>query len=161
MAWTSTSSGQSLLCTSHVQAIAHSLTFVTRRTFTRDAKHLTEKTQCLKLVRSLLSLSTVISPASSSSSGRGRIPLSDAIVRTLVSVAENADDPFKGICLETLAEIGQSQRKPSSLAVLYSGADDPLPCAVQPSSTYLSSFGPTRFACSYSASLRVHTSLLP
>jgi rapamycin-insensitive companion of mTOR len=77
------------------------------RTFTRDAKHLTEKTQCLKLVRSLLSLSTVISPASSSSSGRGRIPLSDAIVRTLVSVAENADDAFKGICLETLAEIGE------------------------------------------------------
>jgi hypothetical protein len=36
-----------------------------------------------------------------------RIPLSDGLVRVLVSVAENPDDPLRFIATETLVEIGQ------------------------------------------------------
>ncbi|ORY28003.1 Rapamycin-insensitive companion of mTOR, middle domain-domain-containing protein [Naematelia encephala] len=35
-----------------------------------------------------------------------RLPLTDAMVRAVVSVAENPDDPMRMICLQTLVEIG-------------------------------------------------------
>jgi hypothetical protein len=36
-----------------------------------------------------------------------RIPLTDGILRSLVSVAENQDDALRTICMQTLIEIGK------------------------------------------------------
>lgn len=92
------------------------------RTFSRDQKQVIEKVQALKLVRRVIDLSLTSFPTTSTgtgtSSGKGtsrlRVPLSDTIVRTLVSVAENADDSFRLVVLETLAEIGTSTSLPLS-----------------------------------------------
>jgi len=35
-----------------------------------------------------------------------RVPLTDGMVRALVSAAENPDDPLRIVCMETLIEIG-------------------------------------------------------
>jgi rapamycin-insensitive companion of mTOR len=37
-----------------------------------------------------------------------RVPLTDGILRSLVSVAENQDDALRTICMQTLIEIGKS-----------------------------------------------------
>ncbi|CED82219.1 ste16 protein [Phaffia rhodozyma] len=97
------------------------------RTFTRDVSCAPEKIQALKLIRSVLNLPPspftppLISTPSRSKSlsdyrnlndleRRGfrrsaKVPLSDSVIRTLVSLAENGDDPFRFVSLETLAEI--------------------------------------------------------
>lgn len=36
-----------------------------------------------------------------------KVPLTDGIVRAVVSVAENPDDAMRTICMETLLEIGK------------------------------------------------------
>jgi hypothetical protein len=38
-----------------------------------------------------------------------RVPLPSGLVRVLVSSAENADDPLRTVCMETLLEIGRSK----------------------------------------------------
>ena len=38
-------------------------------------------------------------------SGLGIVPLSEAVMRSIVAVAEHAEDPFRLICIEILAEI--------------------------------------------------------
>lgn len=61
----------------------------------------------------LLPASTVDRPARSNSGSdddadsAGHFVLSEALVRVLVSMAENSEDPFQAISLEILAEIGQ------------------------------------------------------
>ena len=37
-----------------------------------------------------------------------RVPLTDGLVRAIVSAAENPDDPMRAVCMETLVEIGES-----------------------------------------------------
>lgn len=39
-----------------------------------------------------------------------RVPLTDGIMRSIVSVAENQDDALRTICMQTLIEIGESRR---------------------------------------------------
>ena len=39
-----------------------------------------------------------------------RVPLTDGMVRALVSAAENPDDPMRIVCMETLIEIGKFAR---------------------------------------------------
>lgn len=107
------------------------------RTFSRDQKQVTEKIQALKLVRRVIDLSLTSFPTTSTgagtSSGKGtsrlRVPLSDTIVRTLVSVAENADDSFRLVVLETLAEIGTLTSLPLSntLAIAQALTGPPFP----------------------------------
>lgn len=106
------------------------------RTFTRDARAIQEREQAIRLLRSVIMLPPPIKlrPPSrrnqqqpNSPSRRtlihtptsgitndpmaklldNRIPLSDGLVRVLVSVAENPDDPLRFIATETLVEIGQ------------------------------------------------------
>lgn len=45
---------------------------------------------------------------SSISSGAAVVPMSDAVLRSLIAVAEHLDDPFRPICIETLTEICES-----------------------------------------------------
>lgn len=41
-------------------------------------------------------------------SPRTRVHLTQPVMRAVVAVAENAEDPFKAICVQTLAEIRES-----------------------------------------------------
>ncbi|KAI8823473.1 Rapamycin-insensitive companion of mTOR, N-term-domain-containing protein [Fimicolochytrium jonesii] len=63
------------------------------RTLTRDQRYEVEKEQALKLVRSFLDMNG------------GADILPQSLVRSLVSLAESADDKFRGVCLETLCEL--------------------------------------------------------
>lgn len=110
------------------------------RTFVRDAKHVHEREQALRLLRSVITLpappTSPSRPPSSrahrSRNGRSRsrtsqsrntsaldqinaftiileqkVALTDGILRSLVSVAENPDDALRTICMQTLVEIGK------------------------------------------------------
>lgn len=94
---------------------------LSRSTFAKATRDLTETGQAIQLIRMVMSLFTHSSLGRSSSSvAKGRVPsslelvgmnkdsgraISEALIRVLVSVAENPDDPLQVICLETLAEL--------------------------------------------------------
>lgn len=61
-----------------------------------------EKEQVIKLIRTIVELST-IRPDSPESSGS--VQLSEAVVRSVIAVAEHAEDPFRLVCIQTLTEI--------------------------------------------------------
>lgn len=66
-----------------------------------------EKEQVVKLVRAVVEIgSERHSP--NSAVGTGTVPLSDAVMRAVIAVAEYPEDPFKSICLQTLTEICKS-----------------------------------------------------
>ncbi|KAJ7044185.1 Rapamycin-insensitive companion of mTOR, N-term-domain-containing protein [Mycena alexandri] len=71
------------------------------KSLTRDNKHTMEKEQVIKLIRTIVEVGTV----RNESRGRGTVPLSGAVMRAFVAVAEHAEDPFRLICIQTLAEI--------------------------------------------------------
>ncbi|KAK8850712.1 hypothetical protein IAR55_004632 [Kwoniella newhampshirensis] len=100
------------------------------RTFTRDAKAVHEREQALRLIRSVVILPPLPkskpppSPVRARSQSRHaaqnpvnetgpisdilqrRVPLTDGLVRAIVSAAENPDDAMRTVCMETLVEIG-------------------------------------------------------
>lgn len=100
------------------------------RTFTRDTKAVVEREQALLLIRAVVVLPSErprrlsLIDMSASPSRRGlhmslmadpktdflnrRVPLTDGLVRAVVSVAENVDDAMRIVCMETLVEIGTS-----------------------------------------------------
>lgn len=55
-----------------------------------------------KLVRTVVEVGTL----RDSGSRTGVIPLSETVMRAVIAVAEHADDPFRPIFIQTLAEIG-------------------------------------------------------
>ncbi|KAI0366921.1 hypothetical protein BV20DRAFT_1001539 [Pilatotrama ljubarskyi] len=74
------------------------------KTLCRDNKHAVEKEQVIKLIRTIVDIgSERHSP--NSAIGSGTVPLSDAVMRALIAVAEYPEDPFKPICVQTLTEI--------------------------------------------------------
>ncbi|KAL6304381.1 Rapamycin-insensitive companion of mTOR, N-term-domain-containing protein [Sparassis latifolia] len=74
------------------------------KSLTRDNKYAVEKEQVIKLIRSVVEIgSERRTPRSSMSSGT--VPLSEAVMRAFISIAEYPEDPFKFICLQTLTEI--------------------------------------------------------
>ncbi|KAF7298974.1 hypothetical protein MIND_00845600 [Mycena indigotica] len=73
------------------------------KSLTRDSKHALEREQAIKLIRTIVEVGTVRDE--SQSAGPGLVPLSAAVMRALVAVAEHAEDPFRLICIQTLAEI--------------------------------------------------------
>jgi rapamycin-insensitive companion of mTOR len=42
--------------------------------------------------------------------GLGSAPVSEAVIRALIAVADHPEDPLRFVCLLTLAEIGQCVR---------------------------------------------------
>lgn len=83
-------------------SIAESDEFV--RSLTLDNKNTVEKEQVIKLIRAIVEIGShrVESQISTPS---GKVMLSEAVMRAIVAVAEQPDDPFKNICVQTLAEI--------------------------------------------------------
>ncbi|KAF9221011.1 hypothetical protein BS17DRAFT_786363, partial [Gyrodon lividus] len=74
------------------------------KSLARDNKHAVEREQVIKLIR------TVVDIVSEKRDRRGTtgatsIPLSEPIMRAFVAVAEHAEDPFRQICVQTLAEM--------------------------------------------------------
>ena len=72
------------------------------RSLLRDNKHAVEKEQVAKLVRAVIEVGTL----RDSGARTGVIPLSETVMRSVIAVAEHADDPFRPIFIQTLAEIG-------------------------------------------------------
>lgn len=72
------------------------------RSLLRDNKHAVEKEQVAKLVRTVIEVGTL----RDSGARTGVIPLSETVMRAVIAVAEHADDPFRPIFIQTLAEIG-------------------------------------------------------
>jgi rapamycin-insensitive companion of mTOR len=82
---------------------------------TRDNKHAVEKEQVIKLIRAIVEIGTERrdSPVAA---GAGTVPLSEAVMRALIAVAEHTEDPFRPICVQTLAEIREfGHSSPSSV----------------------------------------------
>lgn len=74
------------------------------RTLARDNKHHLEKEQAVLLIRTMANVSNSISERHTGA-GCGSVPISEAVIRAVIAIAEQMEDPFKGICLVTLAEI--------------------------------------------------------
>jgi large subunit ribosomal protein L17e len=66
-----------------------------------------EKEQAIKLVRTIVEVGTTRRDTSVSG-GAAAIAISDAVLRAVIAIAENIDDPFRTICIETLTEIRES-----------------------------------------------------
>lgn len=79
----------------------------TQRSLQRDNKHAKEKEQALKLIRTIIELSTTNRDGSIATNRIGTVHLSEAVMRAVVAVAEHPEDPFRPICIETLTEIRQ------------------------------------------------------
>jgi rapamycin-insensitive companion of mTOR len=58
----------------------------------------------IKLIRTIVEVGAVrADPGSGEVSGS--VPLSETVMRAFIAVAEHAEDPFRPICIQTLAEI--------------------------------------------------------
>ncbi|TFY70661.1 hypothetical protein EVG20_g2351 [Dentipellis fragilis] len=74
------------------------------KSLTLDLKHTVEKEQVIKLIRAIVEIGSQRSDPHSGPCS-GNVPLSDAVMRAFIAVAEQPEDPFKSICILTLAEI--------------------------------------------------------
>jgi large subunit ribosomal protein L17e len=63
-----------------------------------------EKEQAIKLIRAIVEIGSERAE-SPGVPGAGAVPLSEPIMRAIIAVAEHAEDPFRPICIQTLAEI--------------------------------------------------------
>ncbi|KAF7968453.1 hypothetical protein HWV62_30533 [Athelia sp. TMB] len=70
---------------------------------TRDNKHAVEKEQVIKLIRAVVTVSR--ERKSIVGTGPVTVPISDCVMRALVAVADYPEDPFRSVCIQTLAEI--------------------------------------------------------
>ncbi|KXN88287.1 Protein ste16 [Leucoagaricus sp. SymC.cos] len=87
-----------------VQKLGRALDWYILKSMNRDNKYTVEKEQAIKLVRTIIEIGTTHRD-SSVSSGAAKVPISDVVLRSVIAVAEHLDDPFRPICIETLAEI--------------------------------------------------------
>ncbi|GAB1520827.1 hypothetical protein RhiTH_003915 [Rhizoctonia solani] len=80
------------------------------RTFSRDSKHGIEKESALKLIRKIVEVGSrhpakADATSKGKSVGTGCVPVSEAVIRALIAVADHPEDPLRFLCLLTLAEI--------------------------------------------------------
>ncbi|KDR82835.1 hypothetical protein GALMADRAFT_88557 [Galerina marginata CBS 339.88] len=94
----------SLVDTDTVNRLGDALDWYILKSLLRDNKHAVEKEQVIKLIRTIVEVGAV-RPDSQTKTGPGVIPISEAVMRALVAVAEHPEDPFRLICIQTLAEI--------------------------------------------------------
>ncbi|KAH6911417.1 Rapamycin-insensitive companion of mTOR, middle domain-containing protein [Coprinopsis sp. MPI-PUGE-AT-0042] len=88
-----------------VTLLDRSLDWYIVKTLQRDNKHAKEKEQALKLIRTIIEISTTNRDGSIATNRIGTVHLSEAVMRAVVAVAEHPEDPFRPICIETLTEI--------------------------------------------------------
>ncbi|KAI0061413.1 hypothetical protein BV25DRAFT_1900415 [Artomyces pyxidatus] len=73
------------------------------KSLTLDNKHTVEKEQVIKLIRAIVEIGAQKDPHNATCCGT--VPLSEPVMRAFIAVAEQPEDPFKSICIQTLAEI--------------------------------------------------------
>ncbi|KAG1750937.1 Rapamycin-insensitive companion of mTOR, N-term-domain-containing protein [Suillus occidentalis] len=74
------------------------------KSLARDNKHAIEREQVIKLIRAIVDIAS--EPRDRRGiAGTKTIPLSEPIMRAFVAVAEHAEDPFRPVCVQTLAEM--------------------------------------------------------
>ncbi|KAF7965609.1 hypothetical protein HWV62_33461 [Athelia sp. TMB] len=83
--------------------ILHDIDWFIVKSLTRDNKHAVEKEQVIKLIRAVVTVSR--ERKSIIGTGPVTVPISDCVMRALVAVADYPEDPFRSVCIQTLAEI--------------------------------------------------------
>ncbi|KAF8918988.1 Rapamycin-insensitive companion of mTOR, N-term-domain-containing protein [Mucidula mucida] len=63
------------------------------------------KEQVIKLIRTIVDVGTIRNDALPGGCSSGLVPLSEPVMRAFIAVAEQADSPFRPICILTLTEI--------------------------------------------------------
>jgi rapamycin-insensitive companion of mTOR len=76
------------------------------RSLALDNKHTLEKEQAIKLIRTIVTIGSQRKDSNHASS-TGTVPLSERVVRAFIAVAEQPDDPFRSVAIQTLAEISE------------------------------------------------------
>ncbi|KAG6816036.1 hypothetical protein H0H87_009102 [Tephrocybe sp. NHM501043] len=102
----------------------------------RDNKHSVEKEQVIKLIRTMVEVGTV-KQDNISSCGNGIVPISEPIMRAIIAVAEQPEDPFRPICIETLVEIYLVSRTGGIGTLLHLLGDGPVELAPILSAAFL------------------------
>ena len=74
------------------------------RSLALDIKHTVEKEQAIKLIRTIAAIGSQ-KRGSAHVPCVGAIPLSERVMRAFVAVAEQPDDPFRPVAVQTLTEI--------------------------------------------------------
>jgi hypothetical protein len=74
------------------------------RTLALDIKHTVEKEQAIKLIRTIVTIGSQ-KRGSTHASCAGAVPLSERVMRAFIAVAEQPDDPFRPVAIQTLTEI--------------------------------------------------------
>jgi rapamycin-insensitive companion of mTOR len=74
------------------------------RSLALDIKHTVEKEQAIKLIRTIAAIGSQ-KRGSTHGPCNGTVPLSERVMRAFVAVAEQPDDPFKPVAVQTLTEI--------------------------------------------------------
>ncbi|KAI0252434.1 Rapamycin-insensitive companion of mTOR, N-term-domain-containing protein [Lactifluus subvellereus] len=74
------------------------------RSLALDNKHVVEKEQVIKLIRTIVAIGSQ-KRGSSHASLTGTVPLSERVMRGFIAIAEQPDDPFRFVAIQTLAEI--------------------------------------------------------
>lgn len=59
----------------------------------------------IKLVRTIVEVGTVRNESTKTTFSPGPVQLSETVVRSVIAVAEHAEDPFRLVAIETLTEI--------------------------------------------------------
>ncbi|KAH0832008.1 Rapamycin-insensitive companion of mTOR, N-term-domain-containing protein [Lanmaoa asiatica] len=78
--------------------------FIVKWSLARDNKHAVEREQVIKLIRAVVDIVSEKRDRRGNT-GSTLIPLSEPIMRAFVAVSEHAEDPFRQICVQTLAEM--------------------------------------------------------
>ena len=63
-----------------------------------------EKEQVIKLIRTIVAVGSERRDPHGAA-GSGTVPISESVMRAFIAVADYAEDPFRPICVQTLAEI--------------------------------------------------------
>ncbi|KAF9475644.1 hypothetical protein BDN70DRAFT_883456 [Pholiota conissans] len=87
-----------------VDRLGESLDWYILKSLIRDNKCAVEKEQAIKLIRTVVEVGTQRRDADTQG-GPGVVPISETVMRAIVAVAEHPEDPFRLVCIQTLAEI--------------------------------------------------------
>ncbi|EDR13794.1 uncharacterized protein LACBIDRAFT_309182 [Laccaria bicolor S238N-H82] len=86
-----------------VKRLGQSVDWYMVKSLQRDNKHAVEKEQVIKLIRTIAEIGS--KRASTNAGSGGLVPLSEAVMRAVIAVAEHPEDSLRAICVQTLTEI--------------------------------------------------------
>jgi rapamycin-insensitive companion of mTOR len=84
--------------------LPYQFSLTSSRSLSRDNKFAVEKEQVIKLIRAIVQIGAE-QRTPYNAAVPSRIPLCEPVLRAFIAVAEHVDEPFRQICVLTLAEI--------------------------------------------------------